>query len=144
MFTILHTLNPDSTRAAPPLTRVPPQQHQSAESGSIGRKADMSETGRAEDANYGQLSTEQKQLFADMLQRFVRGGLFSTDPMRMIVYIDGSITLPVVDESCAPIAAKQRRFSPEEKHTIRKEASKLLDGGFHHTIHVRVGRPAAH
>lgn len=59
------------------------------ESGSIGREAELLEHVRAVDANFGQLITEQKQVFADTLQLFVGAVLFPSDPKRLLVCIDG-------------------------------------------------------
>lgn len=39
------------------------------------------------------------------------------------------LRIPLIDEECAPIAAKQQRFSPEEADAIQLEVKKLADRG---------------
>ena len=43
--------------------------------------------------------------------------------------VDGELSLPLMDESCTPVAEKQRRFSPQEISMIREEIQKLNDRG---------------
>ena len=81
------------------------------------------------EANFGQISAGQKHVFVKMLQTFADEGLFPTDPKRVPACVDGELTLPLIDEACRPIAAKQRRFSPEERQMIREEVAKLLERG---------------
>ena len=79
--------------------------------------------------NCGQLSVQQKHQLETLLEHFISGGLFPTDPKRVPACIDGELTLPLANETSTPAADKQRRFSPEEISMIRAEISKLLDKG---------------
>jgi len=65
----------------------------------------------------------------DVLAGFIEDGLFPIDPKRVPACIDGELELPLINELCTPFAAKQRRFSPEERRMIRAEIQKLLDRG---------------
>ena len=84
---------------------------------------------QASDANLGTLGSLQKQQLSRLLETFVEDGLFPIDPKRVPACIDGELELPLINESCTPFAAKQRRFSPEERRMIRAEIQKLLDRG---------------
>ena len=83
----------------------------------------------AQKANCGQLSVQQKHQLENLLEHFISGGLFPTDPKRVPACVDGELTLPLANETSTPAADKQRRFSPEEVSMIRAEISKLLDRG---------------
>ena len=84
---------------------------------------------KTENANLGQLSVDQKQQLGDVLQEYIDAGLFPSDPKHVPACLNGELTLPLIDESCRPVAAKQRRFSPEETLMIREEIQKMLDRG---------------
>ena len=64
-----------------------------------------------------------------MLSGFIEDGLFPIDPNRVPACIDGELELPLVNDLCTTFAAKQRRFSPEERHMIRADIEVLLDRG---------------
>ena len=63
-----------------------------------------------------------------ILRDFVEAGLFPIDPKRVPACISGELELPLIDESCTPFAAKQRRFSPEERRMIREKSTQSLTG----------------
>ena len=84
---------------------------------------------RVSTANLGTLGKLQKQQLVDVLVAFIQDGLFPIDPKRVPACIDGELELPLINEFCNPYAAKQRRFSPEERRMIRAEIQKLLDRG---------------
>ncbi|CAB1110204.1 unnamed protein product [Ectocarpus sp. CCAP 1310/34] len=86
-------------------------------------------TVRAADANMGQLGALQKQELVEVLATFVEEGLFPIDPKRVAACGGSELELPLIDEFCTPHAAKQRRFSPEERRMIRAEIQQLLDRG---------------
>lgn len=81
------------------------------------------------DANMGQLGALQKHQLVEVLSAFIEDGLFPIDPKRVPACIDGELELPLINEFCTPFAAKQRRFSPEERVMIQAEIKKLLDRG---------------
>ena len=84
---------------------------------------------QVKDANLGQLGPHQKRQLTDDLREYITAGLFPSDPKRVPACIGGELTLPLKNKTCTPVAEKQRRFSPEERHMIREEAKKLLDRG---------------
>ena len=84
---------------------------------------------QAKDANLGQLGPHQKRQLTDILREYITAGLFPSDPKRVPACIGGELTLPLKNETCTPVAEKQRRFSPEERHMTREETKKLLDRG---------------
>ena len=84
---------------------------------------------RVEDANCGQLSVKQRARLDSLLHHFISGGLFPTNPKRVPACVDGELSLPLLDESCTPVAEKQRRFSPQEISMVREETHKLNDRG---------------
>ena len=84
---------------------------------------------REEDANCGQLSVKQRAHLDSLLHHFISGGLFPTGPKRVPACVVGELSLPLMDESCTPVAEKQRRFSPQEIAMIREEIHKLNDRG---------------
>lgn len=84
---------------------------------------------RPEDVNCGIRGEQQKQELMTLLDDFIGRGLFPVDPKRFPICLDGELSLPIVDASHAPVAAKQRRFSPEETQTIRQEVDKLFERG---------------
>ena len=84
---------------------------------------------QAKYANLGQLGPHQKWQLTDALREYITAGLFPSDPKRVPACIGGELTLPLKNETCTPVAEKQRRFSPEERHMIREETKKLLDRG---------------
>ena len=86
----------------------------------------------AEDANCGQLSVKQRAHLDSLLHHFISGGLFPTDPKRVPACVDGELSLPLIDESCTPVAEKQRRFSPQDISMVREEIDKLNDRGIIH------------
>ena len=86
-------------------------------------------TVRWQDANMGTLGALQKQQLVEVLLLFIQEGLFPIDPKRVPACVDGELELPLINEHCAPYAAKQRRFSEEERRMIRAEIQKLLDRG---------------
>lgn len=65
----------------------------------------------------------------DVLLGIVDAGLFPTDPEQALACINCELERPLIDDSCAPFAAKQLQLSPEEHHMIREEVHKLLDRG---------------
>ena len=84
---------------------------------------------RVEDANLGTLGSLKKQQLVNVLAAFIEDGLFSIDPKRVPACINGELELPLINEFCTPFAAKQRRFSPEERRMIRVEIQQLVDRG---------------
>ena len=84
---------------------------------------------QAKDANLGQLRPHEKRQLTDALQKYVTAGLFPSYSKRVPACIGGELTLPVKNETCTPVAEKQREFSPEECHMIREETKKLLGRG---------------
>ena len=84
---------------------------------------------RVEDANYGQLSLQQKQELEQLLQHFIDRGLFPNDPKRVPACVGGELQLPLIDENCTPVAERQRTFTPEEVDMIRHEVDKLTERG---------------
>ena len=82
-----------------------------------------------ENTNCGQLSVKQKACLDGLLIHFISGGLFPTDLKRVPACVDGELSLPLIDESCTPVAEKQRRFSPQQNTMIREEIHKLNDRG---------------
>ena len=81
------------------------------------------------EANLGNLGALEKDQLIDVLSLFIEEGLFPIDPKRVPTCVDGELELPLINEFCTPFAAKQRRFSPEERVMIRAEIQKLLDRG---------------
>ena len=75
---------------------------------------------QAKDANLGQLDPHQKRQLTDALREYITAGLFPFDPKRVPACIGGGLTLPLKNETCTPVAEKQRKFSPEERHIIRE------------------------
>ena len=61
-----------------------------------------------------------------MLAAFMQDGLFPIDPKRVPACIGGEPELPLINELCAPSAAKQRCFSPDERRVIRAEIKKYV------------------
>ena len=81
---------------------------------------------RVEDTNCGLLGVKQKERLGDLLYLFITGGLFSTDPKHAPAWcVDDKLPLPLMDEPCAPIAEKQRRFLPQEVSMIREKIHKI-------------------
>ena len=66
----------------------------------------------AADANLGTLGALQKQQLISILEDFIADGLFPVDPKRVPACISGELELPLINESCTPFAAKQRRCPP--------------------------------
>ena len=54
---------------------------------------------------------------------------FPIDPKRVPACINGELELPLINGFCTPFAAKQRRFSPEERRMVRAEIQQLVDRG---------------
>lgn len=50
-------------------------------------------------------------------------------PVPVPACLEGELSLPLVDDSHAPVAEKHRRFSPEDMQVMRAEVDKLLDRG---------------
>lgn len=73
------------------------------------------------DADRGQLGALQKHQLVMVLSVFIEDGVFPIDPKRVPACIDGKLELPLIIEFCTPFAAKQRRFSPQERVMIRAE-----------------------
>lgn len=84
---------------------------------------------QVQNANMGNLGSLQKDQLVDVLSLFIEEGLFPIDPKRVPACINGELELPLINEFCTPFAAKQRRFSPEERRMIRAEIQKLIDRG---------------
>lgn len=82
------------------------------------------EQARVANANCGQLGLTQKARLADLLHHFIKGELFLTDSKRVPPCVDGELSFPLIDESCTPVADKQRRFSPQEVSMIGEEIHK--------------------
>ena len=76
---------------------------------------------QAKDANSGQLGPHKKWQLMDALQEYITTGLFPSNPKRVPACIGVELTLPLKNETCTPVAEKQRKFSPEERHMIREE-----------------------
>lgn len=89
----------------------------------VDRKVDV------RNANLGQLGALQKHQLVNVLSAFIEEGLFPIDPKRVPACIDGELELPLINEFCTPYAAKQRRFSPQEREMIQAEIEKLLERG---------------
>ena len=84
---------------------------------------------RVEDVNMGTLGSLKKQQLVEVLAAFIEDGLFPIDPKRVPACMNGELELPLINEFCTPFAAKQRRFSPEERRMIRAEIQQLVDRG---------------
>ena len=56
-------------------------------------------------------------------------GLFPEDTKRVRACTVRVLRIPLIDEDCAPIAAKQQRFSPEQADAIQREVKKLAEAG---------------
>ena len=80
-------------------------------------------------ANTGSLGVSQKLQLHTLLNEFIDQDLFALDPKRVLVCIGGELELPLKDEACAPFAAKQRRFPPQESRLILAEIQLLVDRG---------------
>ncbi|CAB1099718.1 unnamed protein product [Ectocarpus sp. CCAP 1310/34] len=96
---------------------------------------------RVEDANLWTLGSLKKQQLINVLATFIENGLFPIDKKRVPACINGELKLPLINECCTPFAAKQRRFSPEERHMIRSEIQQLVDPRNDPSIHVSMGCP---
>ena len=81
------------------------------------------------DANLGQLSVRQKNQLTNVLRPKNVAGLFPEDPKRVRACKVRELRIPLIDEGCVPIAAKQQRFSPEEADAVQSEVGKLADRG---------------
>lgn len=68
-----------------------------------------------EDAGCGLLGEHHKQERTTPLDEFIGRGLFQVDPERVSACLDGGLSLPLLDESRAPVAEKLRRSSSEEE-----------------------------
>ena len=79
---------------------------------------------RVEDTNCGLLGVRRKGRLGDLLCHFITGGLFPTDPKHSSACVN-DLPLPIIDESCAPVAEKQRRFLPQEVSMIRQKIYKM-------------------
>ena len=84
---------------------------------------------QAKGANLGQLSSHEKWQLTDAMQEYITGDLFPCVPKPEPACIGGELTLILKNETCSPVAEKQRKFSPEERHMIREENEKLMDRG---------------
>ena len=87
---------------------------------------------RVEDAICGQLGVKERAHLDSLLHHFITGGLFPTDPKRVPACVNGELSLPLIDESCTPVAEKQRHFLPQEISMIREEIHMLNDRGIIH------------
>ena len=55
--------------------------------------------------------------------------LFPDDPEKVPPCTLGKLCLPLIDEGCHPVAAKQRRYSPVETEMIQSEVNLLASRG---------------
>ena len=67
-------------------------------------------------------------------------GLLPEDMKRVRACTGSVLRISLTDEECAPIAAKQQRFSSEQADAIQRERKKLAEAGIIRKIHIRVGR----
>ena len=81
------------------------------------------------DANIDQLSVTQKNQLMSALKPQNVAGLFPEDTKRVRACTVRVLRIPLIDEDCAPIAAKQQRFSPEQADAIQREVKKLAEAG---------------
>ena len=81
---------------------------------------------RVEDANCRKLGVNQKERLNDFLHRLISGGLFPTDLKRVPGCVDGELSRPLRNKSCAHVAEQQRRFSPPEGFMTTEKIHKLL------------------
>ena len=71
----------------------------------------------------------QKNRLTGALQPQNMAGLFSEDMKRVRTCTVRELRIPLVDEECEPIAAKQQRFSPEQADAIQREVKQLAGAG---------------
>ena len=83
---------------------------------------------QAKDANLSQLGPNEKWQLINALREHITTGLFLSDPKPVPACIKDELTLPLKKEACISVAENQRKSSPEERHMIREEHEKLLDG----------------
>ena len=81
------------------------------------------------DANIGRLSVSQKNRLMSALQPQTVAGLFPEDTKRVRACTMRELRIPLIDEECEPIAAKQQRFSPEQADAIQREETQLTGAG---------------
>lgn len=84
-------------------------------------------TVRAPDASLEQLGPVEKHDLLCLLADLTEAVFFPTDPKWASACIDGEHELPLRDESCKLLAAKQRRFPSQERLMIGQKIGKLLD-----------------
>lgn len=58
------------------------------------------------------LGGQQKQELTTLLDEFIGRVLFPVNPESVPIYLDSELSLPLVGESQAPVAEKQRGFFP--------------------------------
>ena len=56
-------------------------------------------------------------------------GLFPWATKDVPAYNGRELRIPLIDEGCSPIAAKQQRFSPEEADAVQLDVKKIADKG---------------
>ena len=71
----------------------------------------------------------QKNRLTGALQPQNMAGLFSEDMKRVRTCTVRELRIPLVDEECEPIAAKQQRFSSEQADAIQQEVKQLVGAG---------------
>ena len=79
--------------------------------------------------NVGQLNVCQHNGLVGMLGSQNVAGLFPWDTKDVPAYNGRELRIPLIGEGCAPIAAKQQRFSPEETDAVQLDVKKLADRG---------------
>ena len=93
------------------------------------REEERSQNVDLKDANMGQLSETEKRRLLGMLGGFVKAGLFPVDSKKVPPCKDMKLRIPLTDEKCKPFAARQRRYSPEERAMMQAETAKLESRG---------------
>ena len=71
----------------------------------------------------------QKNQLKSALKPQNAAGLFSEDAKRVWACTVRVLRITLIDEECAPIAANQQRFLPEQADAIQRAVKKLAGAG---------------